>query len=211
MLWIILLFKVLIRAKLRCRKTPTRQLDTLMEHTRLKNMAICRRKLPPIPVQDLIRAVNALDIVTVSTDVVELLQRMIPLDTEIKAYREYNAAGKDVEKLTEEDRLMRQFACVERFGTKLQIMSFMASFDDSIKNVRPQIDTVSIASKSLRTSKKMKKVLELILAFGNYMNSTKKGPCYGFKLQSLDSLTITKSTDKKQHIVHYIADLVHQK
>jgi hypothetical protein len=43
-----------------CRKTPTRQLDTLMEHTRLKNMAICRRKLPTMPVQDMIRAVNAL-------------------------------------------------------------------------------------------------------------------------------------------------------
>jgi hypothetical protein len=45
---------------------------------------------------------------------------------------------------------------------------------------------------------KLRRVLELILAFGNYMNSVKKGPCYGFKLQSLDSLTITKSTDKKQ-------------
>jgi hypothetical protein len=37
---------------------------------------------------------------------------------------------------------MRQFACVERFGTKLQIMSFMASFDDSVKNVRPQVSTL---------------------------------------------------------------------
>ena len=53
--------------------------------------------------------------------------------------------------------------------------------------------------------------MELILAFGNYMNSQKKGPCYGFKLQSLDSLTITKSTDKKQHIVHYLASVVEQK
>ena len=43
------------------------------------------------------------------------------------------------------------------------------------------------------------------------MNSQKKGPCYGFKLQSLDSLTITKSTDKKQHIVHYLASVVEQK
>lgn len=67
-----------------------------------------------MPVQEMIRAVNALDIHTLSTDVVELLQRMIPLDAEIKAYREYNAQGKDVEKLMEEDRLMRQFACVER-------------------------------------------------------------------------------------------------
>jgi len=88
-------------------------------------------------------------------------------------------------------------------------MSFMASFDENVKNVRPQIETVSYASKSLRQSAKMKKVLEFILAFGNYMNSTKKGPCYGFRLQSLDSLTITKSSDKKQHILHYIADLVH--
>ena len=73
---------------------------------------------------------------------------------------------------------------------------------------------VNISSFSIhlfRSSKKLKRVLELILAFGNYMNATKKGPCYGFKLQSLDSLTITKSTDKKQHIVHYLAQVVEQK
>ena len=84
-------------------------------------------------------------------------------------------AGKDIEKLTEEDRLMRQFAAVERFGTKLQIMSFMTNFDENIKNVKPQVDTLSVASKSLRNSKKMKRILELILALGNYMNSNKKG------------------------------------
>ena len=103
---------------------------------------------------------------------------------------------------------MRQFSAVERFATKLQIMSFMSGFDEVVKMVKPQIDTVSVASKSLRNSAKLKKVLELILALGNYMNSAKKGPCYGFKLQSLDSLTITKSTDKKQHLVHYLNDLV---
>ena len=43
------------------------------------------------------------------------------------------------------------------------------------------------------------------------MNSTKKGPCYGFKLQSLDSLTITKSTDKRQTLVHYLVELVEQR
>ena len=43
------------------------------------------------------------------------------------------------------------------------------------------------------------------------MNSTKKGPCYGFRLQSLDSLSITKSSDKKQTLVHYLANLVNSK
>ena len=116
---------------------------------------------------------------------------------EIKAYRDYHNEKKDIELLTEEDRLMRQFSCVERFGTKLQIMAFMSTFEDSVKMLKPQVLAINIASKSLRASTKLKKVLELILAFGNYMNSTKKGPCYGFKLQSLDSLTITKSTDTR--------------
>eukprot|EP00095_Tigriopus_kingsejongensis_P004806 snap_masked-scaffold182_size278544-processed-gene-1.8 protein:Tk04806 transcript:snap_masked-scaffold182_size278544-processed-gene-1.8-mRNA-1 annotation:"GL25292" len=193
------------------KKAPVKQLDTLLEHTRLKNIAICKRKLPDIPISDLIRAINALDTQTVSVETIELLQRMVPLDAEIKAYREYNTAKKDVDSLTEEDRIMRQFACVERFSTKLQIMAFMLGFEENLKMVKPQIDAVTLASKSLSQSKKMKKILELILCFGNYMNSTKKGPCYGFKLQSLDSLTITKSTDKKQTLVHYLADLVHKK
>ena len=191
------------------KKTPTKQLDSLMEHTRLKNIAICKRKLPQnLSISDLVKAINALDTKTISNDTIELLQRMIPVEAEVKAYREYSAAGKDIEKLTDEDKLMRQFSAVERFATKLQIMSFMSGFDDVVKMVKPQIDTVSVASKSLRNSAKLKKVLELILALGNYMNSAKKGPCYGFKLQSLDSLTITKSTDKKQHLVHYLSDLV---
>ena len=188
------------------------KLDSLMEHTRLRNIAICKRKLPlQDHVQELVRAINALDVKALNIDAIELLQRMIPDDTEIKAYRDYTTAGKDVTKLTDEDQLMRQFSAIQRFGTKLQIMSFMSSFDETLKMVKPQVDTVSVASKSLKNSKKLKEILEMILAVGNYMNSSKKGHCYGFKLQSLDSLTITKSSDKKTDLVHYLAELVHTK
>jgi hypothetical protein len=65
-------------------------------------------------------------------------------------FRDYNTAKKDVDLLTEEDKLMRQFSCVERFGTKLQIMAFMSSFKDNVKAVQPQINAVSLASKSAR-------------------------------------------------------------
>ena len=49
-----------------------------------------------------------------------------------------------------------------------------------------QLDAVIAASMSIRNSKKVKQMLEIILAFGNYMNSAKRGAVYGFKLQSLD-------------------------
>merc|ERR1712107_476147 len=64
---------------------------------------------------------------------------------------------------------------------------------------------------STRNAKKFKKVLEIILAFGNYMNSSKKGSAYGFRMSSLDNLSITKSSDKKITIVHYIVDVVSAK
>ena len=38
-------------------------------------------------------------------DVVELLQRMVPNEDETKAYREFDAARKDINELTEEDKV----------------------------------------------------------------------------------------------------------
>lgn len=54
-------------------------------------------------------------------------------------------------------------------------------------------------------------MLEIILAFGNYLNSSKRGPAYGFKMQSLDTLLDTKSTDKRICLLHYIVATVRQK
>lgn len=64
------------------------------------------------------------------------------------------------------------------------------------------------ASSSVKNSKKLRQLLEIILAFGNYMNSAKRGPAYGFKLQSLDTLVDTKSNDKRICLLHFIVDTI---
>lgn len=63
----------------------------------------------------------------------------------------------------------------------------------------------------MKNSKKLRSVLEVILAFGNYLNSSRRGPAYGFKLQSLDTLLDTKSTDKRMCLLHYIVATIRQK
>ena len=87
-------------------KTP--QLKSLMEHTRLKNVAIVKRRLPAMSLEEIIVAVNNLDNSALSMDAIELLQRTEPNTDEIKAYREYNLQKKDIMELTEEDRLDRE-------------------------------------------------------------------------------------------------------
>ena len=42
------------------------------------------------------------------------------------------------------------------------------------------------------------------------MNSGKRGPAYGFKIQSLDNLLDTKSSDKKMTLLHYIEATVNE-
>ena len=177
---------------------------------------------------DIIAAVNALDNNALTMDAIELLQRIEPNADEIKAYREFNFKKNDPNELTAEDRysplinfsstfiflnfrFMLKLSKVERLPAKLEIMSFMSTFFEYMHAVRPRIDSICLASKSTRNSKKFKKILEIILAFGNYMNSSKKGAAYGFKMSSLDNLSITKSSDKKSTIVHYLVDVVNAK
>ena len=53
-------------------------------------------------------------------------------------------------------------------------------------NQLQQMDALVAASSSLLGCEGLKKVFEVILTFGNYMNSGRRGPVYGFKIQSLD-------------------------
>ena len=52
------------------------------------------------------------------------------------------------------------------------------------------------ASHSITVSERLKKVLEIILALGNFMNSQRKGLAVGFKIQSLSKvgLVVVKCT-----------------
>ncbi len=53
-----------------------------------------------------------------------------------------------------------------------------------------QIEAVLSASLSIFRSSRLKKVFEVVLAFGNYMNSSKpQGAAWGFKLQSLSRVS----------------------
>ena len=106
---------------------------------------------------------------------------------------------------------MRQFSYVMHFNRKLHIMAYMSNFEENVASLRSQIEIVTSSSQNLKANEKIKKILEIILAFGNYMNSSKLGPIYGFKLSSLDSLTISKSgMDRKRHLLHYIVDTVNK-
>uniref|UniRef100_A0A4W6FMY1 Formin like 2 n=1 Tax=Lates calcarifer TaxID=8187 RepID=A0A4W6FMY1_LATCA len=173
---------------------------TLLDSNRAKNLAITLRKVGKTP-EEICKAIQIFDLRTLPVDFVECLMRFQPTENEIKILRH----------LTDEDRFMMQFSKIERLMQKMTIMAFIGNFCESIQMLTPQLHAVIAASVSIKSSQKLKKILEIILALGNYMNSSKRGAVYGFKLQSLDLLLDTKSTDRKITLLHYIANVVKEK
>uniref|UniRef100_A0A8C3UJC9 Formin-like protein 2 n=1 Tax=Catharus ustulatus TaxID=91951 RepID=A0A8C3UJC9_CATUS len=183
---------------------------TLLDANRAKNLAITLRKAGKTA-DEICRAIHVFDLKTLPVDFVECLMRFLPTENEVKVLRLYERERKPLENLSDEDRFMMQFSKIERLMQKMTIMAFIGNFAESIQMLTPQLHAIIAASVSIKSSQKLKKILEIILALGNYMNSSKRGAVYGFKLQSLDLLLETKSTDRKQTLLHYISNVVKDK
>ncbi|XP_053860593.1 formin-like protein 3 isoform X4 [Vidua macroura] len=183
---------------------------TLLEANRAKNLAITLRKAGR-SADEICRAIHTFDLATLPVDFVECLMRFLPTEAEAKALRQYERERKPLEELADEDRFMLQFSKVERLPQRMAIMAFLGNFTENIQMLTPQLNAIIAASASVKSSQKLKHMLEIILALGNYMNSSKRGAVYGFKLQSLDLLLDTKSTDRKMTLLHFIALTVREK
>ncbi|KAJ8365998.1 hypothetical protein SKAU_G00148290 [Synaphobranchus kaupii] len=183
---------------------------SLMEANKAKNLAITLRKAG-IGSAAICTAIEKYDQQALSLDFLELLERFIPSEYELKLIQGYERDGRSLDDLSEEDRFMVRFGKIPRLGQRISTLTFMGNFPDSAKRLQPQMNAIIAASMSIKSSSKLKKVLEVILAFGNYMNSSKRDSAYGFRLQSLDLLLDTKSTDRKQTLLHFIANIIQKK
>lgn len=141
--------------------------------------------------------------------------RFLPTEAEVKVLRQYERERRPLDQLAEEDRFMLLFSKIERLTQRMNIITFVGNFADNVNMLTPQLNAIIAASGSVKSSPKLKRMLEvsvhlnlcfyiytvfiifcffihssglqqIILALGNYMNSSKRGCVYGFKLQSLD-------------------------
>uniref|UniRef100_A0A8C3X621 Formin like 3 n=1 Tax=Catagonus wagneri TaxID=51154 RepID=A0A8C3X621_9CETA len=197
-----------------CSKNKTAQKAaskvTLLEANRAKNLAITLRKAGH-SAEEICKAIHTFDLQTLPVDFVECLMRFLPTEAEVKLLRQYERERQPLEELAAEDRFMLLFSKVERLTQRMAGMAFLGNFQDNLQMLTPQLNAIIAASASVKSSQKLKQMLEIILALGNYMNSSKRGAVYGFKLQSLDLLLDTKSTDRKMTLLHFIALTVKEK
>lgn len=85
-------------------------------------------------------------------------------------------------------------------------------FMERITDIKPDILSVLETSNTLKESKQIQKLFEIILSIGNYMNSASfRGQAYGFSIDLLLKLGDTKSSLGRHNFLHYLAKVVDKK
>jgi hypothetical protein len=91
---------------------------------------------------------------------------------------------------------------------RIESMIFKQQFRTLINEFTDQIHMIDIVCKKIKNSKKLKKILQLILEVTNELSGNDRH--IGLKLESLLILNITKAYDLKTSILDYIIILLHR-
>jgi hypothetical protein len=94
-------------------------------------------------------------------DFVECLMRFLPTEAEVKVLRQYERERRPLDQLAEEDRFMMLFSKIERLTQRMNIITFVGNFSDSITMLTPQLNAVIAASGSVKSSSKLRRMLEV--------------------------------------------------
>lgn len=101
------------------------------------------------------------DLKALPVDFVECLIRFLPTESESKVFRQYERERRPLDQLTEEDRFMLFFSKIERLTQRMNIITFVGNFTDNVNMHTPQLNAVIAASGSVKSSPKLKRMLEV--------------------------------------------------
>lgn len=126
---------------------------------------------------------------------------------ELGAYR--NASPEELATLHPADQLVVLLMTVPFLKAKVQGLLFKAKFWESFDAVQDGCRQIRLACLSLMGADHFKRLLNIILMFGNYLNGTgPAGGAYGFKISSINKLIETKAQDGTT-LLHFLQRTVH--
>ncbi|XP_067343612.1 delphilin isoform X11 [Channa argus] len=127
-----------------------------------------------------------------------------PDDDEVKQYEQFD---QDPAKLSEPDQFIFQMLMVPEYKTRLRSLHFKTTLQERTEEMKVAYDYIYKASMDLRSSKKLAKILEFVLAMGNYLNNgqPRGHRTTSFKINFLTELSTTKTVDGKSTFLHILA------
>uniref|UniRef100_A0A8C2FLD2 Dishevelled associated activator of morphogenesis 1a n=1 Tax=Cyprinus carpio TaxID=7962 RepID=A0A8C2FLD2_CYPCA len=142
-------------------------------------------------------------------DMLEQLLKFVPEKSDVDLLEEHKH---ELERMAKADRFLYEMSRINHYQQRLQSLYFKKKFAERIAEIKPKVEALSKASKEVFQSRNLQQLLEVVLAFGNYMNKGQRGNAFGFKVSSLNKIADTKSSiDKNVTLLHYLITILEQK
>ncbi|KAG4072083.1 hypothetical protein HA402_015582 [Bradysia odoriphaga] len=142
-------------------------------------------------------------------DMVEQLLKFTPSAEERALLDEHS---EDIDSLARADRFLYEISKIPHYEQRLKSLHYKKRFMMTVNDLSPRIASVMEASREVARSRRLRKLLELVLALGNYMNRGARGNASGFRLASLNRLADTKSSSLKgTTLLHYLVQVIEKK
>ncbi|KAJ8288982.1 hypothetical protein COCON_G00016410 [Conger conger] len=142
-------------------------------------------------------------------DMLEQLLKFVPEKSDVDLLEEHK---QELNRMAKADRFLYEMSRINHYQQRLQSLYFKKKFAERISEIKPKVEALTKASKEILQSRNLKQLLEVVLAFGNYMNKGQRGNAYGFKISSLNKIADTKSSiDKNITLLHYLITILEKK
>ena len=182
---------------------------TVIDGRRAQNCTILLSKLK-LSNEEVIKAVTDMDSrEDLPKDMLEQLLKFVPTTEEIQLLSEHS---QEIDNMARADKFLFEASRVFHYESILKALYFKKKFPERLGDIRPKINAVIDSSTSMSKSPKLKQLLEIILALGNFMNRGQRGNATGFKLSSVNNIIDTKSSvDRNITLLHYLVDVLEKR
>ena len=173
----------------------------IIDRRRAQNVTIALRGLKA-SVADIVRAIVECDMQLLSVERLQQLCACLPDAVEAKQIKAYVG---DVERLGAAEQFMHATLTLPRCAVRLQLLLFVATFDDAVSQLSAHCNCVKEACETLRGSDRLAAAMQGVLAVGGLLSGKRAA---GFRLSSLDKLHALKSQQQQQHNQFSLLDFI---
>ncbi|XP_023805097.1 formin-2 isoform X2 [Oryzias latipes] len=189
-------------------KSKAKQVVKLLNNKRSQTVGILMSSLH-LDMKDIRHSVLNLDNTVVDLETLQALYENRAQQEELDKIDKHmkSSQGKDNAKpLDKPEQFLYQLSLIPNFSGRLFCILFQSSFSECMTSITKKLDTLQKVCKALQDSETVKRILGLVLAFGNYMNggNRTRGQADGFSLDILPKLKDVKSSDSTKSLLSYI-------
>ncbi|XP_037293291.1 disheveled-associated activator of morphogenesis 1 isoform X2 [Manduca sexta] len=185
---------------------PRTKILTVIDGRRAQNCTILLSKLKMTD-EEICRAILRMDTAEqLPIDMVEQLLKFTPSAEEAALLEEHQD---ELDSMARADRFLYEISKIPHWSQRVRTLLFKKKFAAAAAEARARAAAVLRAARELPRSRRLRALLELVLALGNYMNRGARGNASGFRLSSLNKLADTKSSvTRNTTLLHYLVEIL---